>query len=65
MNKVIQAPIRKEEIKNLKAGAVSYTHLDVYKRQLITCTGVDEFVNHRFSINKIFYVHEGQVRNEN
>ena len=32
---------------------------------LITCTGVDEFVNHRFSINKIFYVHEGQVRNEN
>lgn len=32
---------------------------------LITCTGVDEFVNHRFSINKIFYVHQGQVRKEN
>ena len=32
---------------------------------LITCTGLDDFVNHRFSINKIFYVHEGQVRNEN
>ena len=23
---------------------------------VITCTGLDEFVNHRFSINKIFYV---------
>jgi DNA replication and repair protein RecF len=32
---------------------------------LITCTGVDEFVNHRFSINKVFHVHEGQVVNEN
>lgn len=32
---------------------------------LITCTGVDEFVNHRFSINKIFYVHEGKVVKEN
>ena len=32
---------------------------------LITCTGVDEFVNHRFSINKIFHVHEGQVTGEN
>ena len=32
---------------------------------LITCTGVDEFVNHRFSINKIFYVHKGKVVKEN
>ena len=32
---------------------------------LITCTGVDEFVNHRFSINKIFHVFEGQVTREN
>ena len=32
---------------------------------LITCTGVDEFVNHRFSINKIFHVHQGQVTREN
>ena len=32
---------------------------------LITCTGVDEFVNHRFSINKIFHVREGQVVKEN
>ena len=24
---------------------------------VITCTGLDEFVNHRFSINKILYVH--------
>ena len=32
---------------------------------MITCTGVDDFVNHRFSINKIFYVHEGQVIKEN
>ena len=28
---------------------------------LITCTGVDEFVNHRFSINKVFHVQNGQV----
>lgn len=32
---------------------------------LITCTGVDEFVNHRFSINKIFHVRKGQVTGEN
>jgi DNA replication and repair protein RecF len=32
---------------------------------LITCTGVEEFVNNRFSINKIYHVHEGQVTGEN
>ena len=31
---------------------------------LITCTGVDEFVNHRFSINKVFHVQNGQVTKE-
>lgn len=28
---------------------------------LITCTGLDEFVNHRFSINRIFHVERGHV----
>lgn len=32
---------------------------------LITCTGVEEFVNHRFSINKVFHVQNGQVLKEN
>ena len=32
---------------------------------LITCTGMDEFVNHRFSINKVFHVFNGQVVKEN
>jgi DNA replication and repair protein RecF len=32
---------------------------------MITCTGLDEFVNHRFSINKVFKVVEGTVSNEN
>ena len=32
---------------------------------LITCTGVDEFVNHRFSINKVFHVQNGRVAKEN
>ena len=32
---------------------------------LITCTGVEEFVNHRFSINKVFLVRNGQVTSEN
>ncbi len=32
---------------------------------LITCTGVDEFVNHRFSINKVFHVQNGQVQAAN
>lgn len=32
---------------------------------LITCTGVDEFVNHRFSVNKVFHVEDGQVAKEN
>lgn len=32
---------------------------------LITCTGVEDFVNHRFSINKVFHVQNGQVLKEN
>lgn len=32
---------------------------------MITCTGLDEFVNHRFSINRIFRVIEGAVYSEN
>ena len=32
---------------------------------LITCTGLDEFVNHRFSINKVFHVQNGHVSKEN
>ena len=32
---------------------------------IITCTGLDEFVNHRFSINKIFHVEHGTVAKEN
>ena len=31
----------------------------------ITCTGLDEFVNHRFAINKVFHVVDGQVSREN
>ncbi len=29
----------------------------------ITCTGIDDFVNDRFVINKVFYVENGTVRN--
>jgi len=32
---------------------------------MITCTGLDEFVNHRFSMNKIFYVEDGRVTVKN
>ncbi len=32
---------------------------------LITCTGMDEFINHRFSINKVFHVFNGQIVKEN
>lgn len=32
---------------------------------VITCTGLDEFVNHRFSINKIFHVKNGSIAREN
>lgn len=32
---------------------------------LITCTGVEDFVNKRFSINKIFHVEKGNVTKEN
>lgn len=32
---------------------------------LITCTGLDEFVNNRFQIDKIFRVIDGTARNEN
>ena len=32
---------------------------------LITCTGVEEFVGHRFSVNKVYHVHNGQIIEEN
>ncbi|HKM04574.1 MAG TPA: DNA replication/repair protein RecF [Lachnospiraceae bacterium] len=32
---------------------------------IITCTGLDEFINNRFEINKIFRVTDGIVSNEN
>lgn len=32
---------------------------------LITCTGLDDFVNHRFAINKILYVKQGEVKVQN
>ncbi len=32
---------------------------------LITCTGLDDFVNHRFEINKILHVEQGHVLKEN
>ncbi|MFQ7575659.1 MAG: DNA replication/repair protein RecF [Lachnospira sp.] len=32
---------------------------------IITCTGLDEFVNNRFYVNKIFKVTDGVVKNEN
>ena len=32
---------------------------------LITCTGLDDFVNHRFEINKVLHVEQGHVVREN
>ena len=32
---------------------------------LISCTGLDEFINYRFSVNKIFHVEKGSVVKEN
>jgi len=32
---------------------------------IVTCTGLDEFINNRFKINKIYKVIEGQVSCEN
>jgi DNA replication and repair protein RecF len=32
---------------------------------MITCTGLEEFINHRFNFNKIFHVVEGTVSSEN
>lgn len=32
---------------------------------IITCTGLDEFINNRFEINKIYKVTAGRVKNEN
>jgi len=32
---------------------------------IITCTGLEEFINHRFQYNKIFHVVEGMVTSEN
>ena len=32
---------------------------------LITCTGLEDFVSHRFSVNKLFYVENGNVTGKN
>lgn len=32
---------------------------------MITCTGLDDFVNHRFSVDRVFRVVKGTVRSEN
>lgn len=32
---------------------------------LITCTGLDELIDHRFSINKVYRVTDGKVTAEN
>lgn len=32
---------------------------------MITCTGLEEFINHRFNYNKIFHVANGSVTSEN
>ena len=32
---------------------------------LITCTGLDEFINHRFAVNRIYKVIGGTVTVEN
>lgn len=32
---------------------------------LITCTGLDEFINHRFTVNRIYRVDDGRVSVEN
>lgn len=32
---------------------------------IITCTGLDDFINNRFEINKIFKVTDGKVVSEN
>ena len=32
---------------------------------IITCTGLDEFINNRFEVNKIFKVHNGMISSEN
>lgn len=41
--------------------------LDTIKniQTIVTCTGVDDFVNRRFSVNKVFYVQNGHVNKEN
>ena len=51
--------------------AVSYTHLQEHLlseishiQTLITCTGLDEFVNSRFQMDKIFKIVEGTVESE-
>ena len=52
-----------EDKMDVKVGVLSGGQrqaIDVYKRQ-----GLDEFVNHRFSINKIFHVEHGTVAKEN
>lgn len=32
---------------------------------MITCTGLDDFVGHRFPLNRVFKVTEGQICREN
>ena len=51
---------------NFDSGRQNYLLNSIENIQtLITCTGLDEFVNHRFSINRIYKVTDGSVTVEN
>ena len=53
-------------LSELDAGRQNYLLNSIHDIQtLMTCTGLDEFVNNRFPVNRIFHVEQGTVTTEN
>ena len=53
-------------LSELDASRQNYLLSSINKVQtIITCTGLDEFINNRFSVNRIFRVTDGHVYQEN
>ena len=44
--------------------SLKLSEIELVKRTVITCTGLDEFVNSRFQMDKIFKIVEGTVESE-
>ena len=57
-----RATLRQENLSELDSNRQNYLLNSIGELQtIITCTGLEEFVNNRFEINKVFKVSDGVI----